>query len=156
VIEPTLRGAPEPLPDLTLAELVPVYLERHCVTVRPRTIQTLRERLVYATRAFGNVRLAELERISGELASWSARLPERSRYASPLGAQHCPVDRKRWVPRGRGPLCRKVGAPRLLRQRTSPQRALPATTRQPGSCSGKGRVRRGAAGRRPEGVEARR
>jgi integrase len=80
VIEPQLRGEPAPLPELTLAEVVELYLERHVASVRPRTIVTLRERLAYATRAFGDVPLRELERMSGELASWSARLPERSRY----------------------------------------------------------------------------
>jgi integrase len=80
VIEPRLRGEPAPLPELTLAELVDVYLERHAATARDRTIRTLRERLAYATRAYGDVRLRELERMSGELASWQAKLPERSRY----------------------------------------------------------------------------
>jgi integrase len=80
VIEPQLRGEVCPLPELKLAELVELYLERHAATVRPRTIATLRERLVHATRAFGDVPLRDLERMSGELASWSALLPERSRY----------------------------------------------------------------------------
>jgi hypothetical protein len=80
MIEPQLRGDPKPMPDLTLAELVAVYLERHAASVRPRTIVTLRERLPHATRAFGTVKLRELERMSGEIASWQARLPERSRY----------------------------------------------------------------------------
>lgn len=80
VVEPQLRGEPAPAPELTLAELVELYLERHAASVRPRTIATLRERLVHATRAFGDVPLREFERLSGELASWSARLPERSRY----------------------------------------------------------------------------
>jgi integrase len=81
VIEPVLRGEPAPMPDLTLAEFVPVYLERHAASgVRPRTINDLRKRLVYATRAYGDVPLRELERMSGELATWQARLPERSRY----------------------------------------------------------------------------
>jgi hypothetical protein len=50
VIEPELRGDPTPMPELTLGELVHVYLERHAASVRPRTIQTLRERLPHATR----------------------------------------------------------------------------------------------------------
>src|SRR5215211_2564963 len=79
-IEPQLRGEQVPMPELTLAELVDVYLDRHGATVRPRTIQTLRERLPHATRAFGDVPLRDLERMSGEIASWQARLPERSRY----------------------------------------------------------------------------
>lgn len=45
LIEPQLRGEVVPQPDLTLSALVPLYLERHAATVRPRTIQGLRERL---------------------------------------------------------------------------------------------------------------
>ena len=80
VIEPHLRGDPVPLPQLTLAEFIPLYLERHAASVRPRTIITLRERLPHAIRAFGSTPLRDLERMSGELASWQARLPDRSRY----------------------------------------------------------------------------
>lgn len=80
VIEPQLRGDPTPLPELTLAEFVPIYLERHAASVRPRTITTLSERLPHAVKAFGTVPLRDLERMSGELASWQAKLPERSRY----------------------------------------------------------------------------
>jgi integrase len=79
VIEPRLNGA-EPVPELTLAELVDLYLERHAAVVRRRTITTLRERLGYATRAYGDVPLRELERMAGEIAAWQAKLPERSRY----------------------------------------------------------------------------
>jgi integrase len=80
VIEPQLRGEPAPAPEITLAALVEVYLERHAATVRARTIVTLRERLAHATRVFGDVPLRELERMSGDIATWQARLPERSRY----------------------------------------------------------------------------
>ncbi|MBA3260919.1 MAG: tyrosine-type recombinase/integrase [Thermoleophilaceae bacterium] len=80
VVEPELRGDPVSAPALTLAEFVPLYLERHAAAVRPRTIQTLRERLAHAVAAFGAVPLSDLERMSGEIASWQARLPERSRY----------------------------------------------------------------------------
>jgi integrase len=80
VIEPRLRGRPEPPPELTLAELVEHYLDRHAATVRTRTIALLRERLAYATRAYGDLPLHDLERMSGELAAWQAKLPERSRY----------------------------------------------------------------------------
>ena len=38
VIEPELRGEAPSLPELTLAEFVDLYLERHAATVRPRTI----------------------------------------------------------------------------------------------------------------------
>ena len=92
VIEPQLRGDGPQLPELTLSGFVPLYLERHGATVRARTIATLRERLTHgrppekpktcrcAICAFGDVPLRDLERMSGEIASWQARLPERSRY----------------------------------------------------------------------------
>ena len=80
VIEPQLRGESPSLPDLTLADLVELYLERHAASVRSRTIEALRERLGYAMRAFGEVSLRDLERMSGEIAAWRVRLPERSRY----------------------------------------------------------------------------
>jgi integrase len=79
VIEPQLRGE-APMPELTLAEFVPRYIERHGTGIRPRTIQALRQRLGYAIRAFGDVPLRDLERMSGELADWRNTLPERSRY----------------------------------------------------------------------------
>jgi integrase len=81
VIEPQLRGEPAPVPELTLAEFVPVYLDRHGASVRPRTVLELRKRLGYAVRAFGPVPLREFERMAGDIAAWRATLPERSRYA---------------------------------------------------------------------------
>jgi integrase len=81
VIEPQLRGDPTPQPELPLAEFVAVYLERHAASVRPRTIDALRWRLGIATEAFGDVTLRDLERMGGELATWQATLPPRSRYA---------------------------------------------------------------------------
>jgi hypothetical protein len=74
VIEPEPRGDPVPMPDLTLAEFVPMFLDRHAATgVRPRTITDLRKRLAYAIRAFGDVPLRDLERMSGEVAAWQTR-----------------------------------------------------------------------------------
>jgi integrase len=81
VVEPELRGEPAPMPELTLGEFVPLYLERHGASVRPRTVQTLRERLRHAVKAFGDVPLRELERMSGELAGWRAQQPGGVRYA---------------------------------------------------------------------------
>jgi integrase len=80
-VEPQLRGEPVALPDLTLAEFTDVYLERHAAVVRGRTVKILRDRLKYATRDYGDVRLSELERMSGELAGWRAKLPAGSRFA---------------------------------------------------------------------------
>jgi integrase len=80
VVEPELRGDPVPRPDLTFAELVDLYLQRHAATVRPRTITELRKRLRYAVAAFGDVPLRDLERMGGEIAGWRTKLPARSRY----------------------------------------------------------------------------
>jgi integrase len=80
VIEPTLNGTGVSTAVLTLDELVELYLQRHAVIRRAKTISALRERLKYATKAYGTVPLPELERMGGELADWQATLPERSRY----------------------------------------------------------------------------
>jgi integrase len=80
VIEPQLRGETASLPDLTLSEFVDLYLDRHAAVVRPGTIRVLRERLGYATRAYRDERLSALESMSGELADWRKKLPERTRY----------------------------------------------------------------------------
>jgi integrase len=80
VIEHERLGDPAPMPELTLRELVELFLERHAATVRARTIIELRKRLRYAVVAFGDVPLRDLERMSGEIAGWRTRLPERSRY----------------------------------------------------------------------------
>jgi integrase len=119
VIEPQLRGDPTALPELTLAEFVPLYLERHAASVRPRTIVTLRERLPHATRAFGRVPLRDLERMAGELASWQAKLPERSRYGIVQALRQALEAAVRWGYMTRNP-AKLVGrnrqaAPRVVR-----------------------------------------
>jgi integrase len=80
VVEPRLLGKPEAPPELTLTGFVDVYLERHAKAARTRTIGSLRQRLKYATRDFGDVTLRELEAMVDELAAWESRLPARSRY----------------------------------------------------------------------------
>jgi integrase len=79
VIEPRLRGE-APAPKLTLAEFIPIYLERHGPSVRPKTQVELRNRLGYAVKAFGDVSLRDFERMGSEVAKWRTTLPERSRY----------------------------------------------------------------------------
>jgi integrase len=71
------RGGPIPA-ELTLAELVELYLERHAAAVRPRTIATLRDRLRHAVAAFGDEPLRDLERMADEIAGWRAKLPPRA------------------------------------------------------------------------------
>jgi integrase len=80
VIEPQLRGDAPIVPELTLAEFVEVYLDRHAAQVRRRTIATLRERLRHAVVSFGDVPLRDLQRMSDELAGWRVRQPERIRH----------------------------------------------------------------------------
>jgi hypothetical protein len=60
VIAPHLRGDAPAKRELTLAEFVPVFLERHGVGVRKRTIDTLRDRLRHPIAAFGDESLVDL------------------------------------------------------------------------------------------------
>lgn len=78
VIEPQLRGDLPERPDPTLAQFIDLYLERHGVTVRPRTVATLRDRLRHAIAAFGDIPLRDLERMADEIAGWQAQLPPRA------------------------------------------------------------------------------
>lgn len=103
IIEPQLRGEPAPVPDLTLSAFVPLYLERHGATVRPRTVRTLTERLRHAESAFGAVRLRELEGMSGEIASWRARQPERVAYSRMGALRQCLGAAVRWGYMDRNP-----------------------------------------------------
>jgi integrase len=80
VIEPRLRGD-KPHHNMTLNEFVPIYLDRHAAVASGRTIETLRDRLKHATRAFGDVHLLELESMSGEIADWKRGLSDRMRYS---------------------------------------------------------------------------
>lgn len=96
MIEPQLRGEPAPTPALTLSAFVPLYLERHAATVRPRTVETLTERLAHAQAAFGAVPLRELERMSGEIATWRAQQPARVQYARMGALRQCLGAAVRW------------------------------------------------------------
>jgi integrase len=62
--------------DLTVQELVDEYLAQH--VAEDNTIRTLRERLRYATRAFGDVPLDRLN--LPQLAAWRKRLPAGSAW----------------------------------------------------------------------------
>ena len=52
--------------------LVERYLRSHAVTVQPRTIRSLQERLRRPVAAFGDVPVRELERQVAEIAAWRA------------------------------------------------------------------------------------
>jgi integrase len=123
VIEPELRGDPVPMPEITLVELVDLFLERHAASVRPRTIKILHERLAYATRAFGDVPLRDLERMSGEIAAWQAKLPERSRYGIVSALRQTLSAAVRWEYMARNPATLAARNPQL------PPRPVRAYTR---------------------------
>jgi site-specific recombinase XerD len=102
-IEPALNGVAVTQPDVTLSVFVETYLDRHAATRRPRTIKTLRERLARATEAYGEIHLRELERMSGEIADWHAKLPERSRYGIMQALRQALEAAVRWELMSRNP-----------------------------------------------------
>ena len=63
-------------PDLTFAEFAERFLAAHAAEVDPRTIKTLRERLVRPLAEFGDRRLDDLGRSVADIAAWQATLPE--------------------------------------------------------------------------------
>jgi integrase len=117
VIAPQLRGGVIQTPELTLAEFVPVYLEAHAATVRGRTIDTLRERLAHPLRAFGTIALRDLERMSGEIATWQAGLPEGSRYGIVQALRQTLEAAVRWEHMTRNP-AKAAGRNRIPTPRT--------------------------------------
>lgn len=80
VERPRLRGDIARPAEMTFADLVDRYLTTHAAGREASTITTLRERLAYAVRAFGTVKLGQLERMTVEMADWRTTLPEGSRY----------------------------------------------------------------------------
>lgn len=74
VIAPQLRGE-RPVTAYTLGEFVPIFLERHAIGVRERTISTLCDHLRHPITAFGEQPLAELEHMTDEIAAWQVHLP---------------------------------------------------------------------------------
>jgi integrase len=80
VVEPELHGRSVARRDLTLSELVNVFLERHGKVAKPATIETLRWRLKRPLDDYGTTTLADLEHMTDELAAFASQLPERYRY----------------------------------------------------------------------------
>ena len=76
-IEPGPNGKPVARRDLTYSELVAVFLERHAIVAKPRTIT---ERLKQSAAKFGTVPLVELEGMADEIAGFAVGLSERLRY----------------------------------------------------------------------------
>jgi integrase len=88
VVEPELHGRPAARPDLTLSELVDVFLERHVKVAKPSTVNTLRWRLKRVKDDYGDVPLVELEHMTDELAGFASRLPDRYRYSVMSALRH--------------------------------------------------------------------
>ena len=80
VIEPAINGGPSARRDLTFSDLVEVFLERHAIVAKPRTIVELRWRLKQSEAKFGTVPLAELEGMADEIAGCAVTISERTRY----------------------------------------------------------------------------
>ncbi len=80
VVEPDLRGRPVARRDLTYSQLVEMFLERHAIVAKPRTIAELRWRLKQSEEKFGEVPLSELEGMADEIAGYAATISERLRY----------------------------------------------------------------------------
>lgn len=57
-----------------------VFLERHAIVAKPRTITELRWRLKQSEEKFGAIPLAELEAMADEIAGYAVTLPDRLRY----------------------------------------------------------------------------
>ena len=95
VIAHQLRGE-RPTVEYTLAAFMPVFLERHAVGVRGRTVATLRDRLRHPLVAFGDVPLRELERMADEIAAWQVHLPLRARHGIVQALRQCLDAAVRW------------------------------------------------------------
>ena len=78
-IEPELRGVVPARPVPTFDEHCERFLERHAAARSPRTVRTLRERLVRPRARFGSLPLDQLD--PGSVADFAAGLPERWRPA---------------------------------------------------------------------------
>ena len=129
------------MPELTLAELVDLYLERHAATVRPRTIHDA-ARAARATplAAFGDVPLRDLERMCGEIASLAGQAARTLPLRHHAGA---PPDARRRRPLGLHGRTRRSspGATRSRHRgrcastpRTSSRRSPPSCARPTGRC----------------------
>lgn len=101
-VEPRLNGEPV-TKELTLSEFVPVYLTRHGLDVRERTIKTLRERLAHAEKRFGDIPLRELEGMADEIAAWRAKQPSGVAYGRMAALRQTLSAAVRWGYMGKNP-----------------------------------------------------
>ena len=80
LVEPGLNGRPVARRDLTYSDLVDVFLERHAIVAKPRTITELRWRLKQSEAKFGAVPLVELEGMADEIAGFAVTISDRMRH----------------------------------------------------------------------------
>ena len=131
VVEPELNGRPVARRDLTYSGLVEVFLERHAIVAKPRTITELRWRLKQSEEKFGTIPLAELEGMADEIAGYAVTLPERLRYplmaafrqALEAGIRYGYMTREPGEARRAEPDARPAGDPRLHARRAPGDRA---------------------------------
>ena len=89
VVEPELHGRSVARRDLTLSELVDVFLERHGKVAKPATIETLRWRLKRPLDDYGTTTLADLEHMTDDLAGFATGLPERGSAIRGVAPRRC-------------------------------------------------------------------
>lgn len=82
IVAPVLRGeAPTAESgDIVLSAYVDAFLAGYADDHEPRTVRSVRERLGYALRVFGDVTLRELERHPEKILPWKSTLPGGTRY----------------------------------------------------------------------------
>jgi integrase len=95
-IRPELEDRKVAAPEITFEELCDRYLRAHAAAVQPRTLRTLRERLVRPIAAFGDVPVRELEHRVAEIAVWRAGVPEGYRFAVTLAFKQVCAAGVRW------------------------------------------------------------
>jgi integrase len=83
-----------PSAEITFDAFADLFLMRQAGA--PRTVTTLRERLVPARAVFGDWTLAELEHAADDVAAWRVTMPEGSRYRLTSALRQCFAAAVRW------------------------------------------------------------
>lgn len=82
IVAPRLRGEAPAVGsgDVALSDYVDAFLAGYADDHEPRTVRSVRERLGYALRPFGDLTLRDLERHPEQLLAWKTSLPAGTRY----------------------------------------------------------------------------
>ena len=133
-IEPRCAASPSRTPSSRSPRSSTLYLERTRPAYGRARSARCAQRLGYATRAYGDVPLRELERMVDELADWQARAARRDRATAIVGG--AAADARRRCPLGlHEPRTRRSSPGRTRsrrRGRCAPTRS-PSSTRSPPS-----------------------